>query len=116
MARNQGEQTNDVANPGSALGEAVGALLEAEIHRILKPLAKRLISTVEGELRKSLQTALDESIPRELDSVTLVIRSNYGETYRRSFHALDQAINFMRSFDEERDMDNSGAPSLLMEE
>jgi len=29
-----------VANPGSALGEAVGALLEEEIHRILKPLVE----------------------------------------------------------------------------
>ena len=26
--------------PGSALGEAIGALLEAESHRILKPLAE----------------------------------------------------------------------------
>lgn len=30
----------DIANPGSALGEAIGALLEEEIHRILKPLAE----------------------------------------------------------------------------
>jgi hypothetical protein len=29
-----------VANPGSALGETIGALLEGEIHRILKPLAE----------------------------------------------------------------------------
>jgi hypothetical protein len=30
----------EVANPGSALGEAIGALLEDEIHRILRPLAE----------------------------------------------------------------------------
>jgi hypothetical protein len=30
----------DVANPGSALGEAIGALLEQELHRILRPLAE----------------------------------------------------------------------------
>jgi len=271
MARNQSEQTNDVANPGSALGEAIGALLEAEIHRILKPLAeengyiyvttgpvsqrtgkatkliltdsdgigfnidsviinnrfqplvlieskylrygkhnrdkaswictahtklrqrystvrrsiavlmgkwskpskrllqsfevelfeisfddicqtlkqhginyrwaerdrqqaieswrkfnelsdhsreqiaKELISSIKSKLRQALRVALDESVPRELDSVTLVIRSNRGETYRHVFPALDQAIGFMQSFDEERDMDNTSAPSLLME-
>lgn len=79
-------------------------------------IAKELISTVEDELRESLQVALDESVPRELGSVTLVIRSNHGETYRRTFCTLDQVIDFMQSFDEERDMDNSSAPSLLMEE
>jgi len=271
MARNQSEQTNDVANPGSALGEAIGALLEAEIHRILKPLAeengyiyvttgpvnprtgrstkliltdsdgnefnidsviinnrfqplvlveskyiryrkhnrdkaswictahaklrqhystvrksiavlmgswsrpskrllqsfdvelfeipfddicqtlkqrgidyrwaekdrqqameswrkfnrlskydrdqiaKELISTVGNQLQESLRMALDESVPRELDSVALVIRSNRGETYRYTFPALDQAIAFMQSFDEEENMGNSSAPSLLME-
>ncbi|MGQ9626872.1 MAG: hypothetical protein ACUVV0_08215 [Anaerolineae bacterium] len=34
------KMSEDVANPGSALGEAIGALLEKEIHRILKPLAE----------------------------------------------------------------------------
>jgi hypothetical protein len=29
-----------ISNPGSALGEAIGALLEREIHRVLKPLAE----------------------------------------------------------------------------
>jgi hypothetical protein len=42
---NQNILSNDVANPGSALGEAIGALLESEIHRILKPLAEERASS-----------------------------------------------------------------------
>lgn len=79
-------------------------------------IAKELISTVKDGLQNSLQLALDESVPRKLGSVTLVIRSNYGETYRHTFHDLAQTIDFMRSFDEESDMDNSNAPTLLVEE
>lgn len=31
----------EVANPGSALSEAIGSLLEAEIHRLLRPIAEQ---------------------------------------------------------------------------
>ncbi len=34
-------QTNgNVANPGSTLGEAVGALIEREVNRLLRPIAE----------------------------------------------------------------------------
>ena len=41
MAEIQNGQMNEVANPGSALGEAIGALLEEEIHHILKPIVEK---------------------------------------------------------------------------
>jgi len=78
-------------------------------------IAKKLISIVEKELRKSLQIALNESIPRKLSSVTLLIRSSRGEIHKRTFFTLDQAVNFMQSFDEEKDIDTSSAPGLLQE-
>jgi hypothetical protein len=31
---------NNIANPGSTLGEAVGALIEAELNRVLRPIAE----------------------------------------------------------------------------
>lgn len=34
------EGTNGVANPGSALGEAIGALIEREVNRILLPISE----------------------------------------------------------------------------
>ena len=34
-------QGKEVANPGSALGEAIGSLIEENLHRILKPIAEQ---------------------------------------------------------------------------
>ncbi len=80
-----------------------------------KQIAKKLVAGVENDLRKSLQTALNESIPRKLHSVVLVVRSNRGETHTYDFPDLQQAIAFMQSYDEERELDTSDAPVLLME-
>ncbi|MGQ9626871.1 MAG: hypothetical protein ACUVV0_08210 [Anaerolineae bacterium] len=78
-------------------------------------IAKELIGRVETGLRESLQAALDESVPRKVQSVTVVVRSNWGETHLHTFTELKQAIKFMEAFDEKRDLDTSGAPALLME-
>lgn len=55
----------DIANPGSALGEAIGALLEEEIHRILKPLAEAsncvYVSTGTSRIGKSAKLILEDS-------------------------------------------------------
>lgn len=77
-------------------------------------LAERLLVGIGSKLRESLQTVLDESLPRKVRSVSVVARSNRGETYTHSFPDLKQAIAFMGSFDETRDMDISNAPALLM--
>src|SRR5581483_2651616 len=64
-------------------------------------IAKKLIAGIENDLRKSLEIALDESIPRKVRSVTIVVRSERGETYTYVFPNLQQAIDFMQSYDEE---------------
>ncbi len=78
-------------------------------------IAKELIARIENDLRNSLEIALDESIPRRVHSVTVVVRSNRGETYSYTFHNLGQALAFLHAYDEQRDMDTSTAPALLME-
>jgi hypothetical protein len=78
-------------------------------------IAKELIAGIENDLQKSLEVALDESIPRKVRSVTIVVRSERGETYTYVFPNLQRAIDFMQSYDEERDMDTSNAPALLTE-
>lgn len=77
-------------------------------------IAEELISTVKDELQKSLQMALIKSVPRKLDSVILILQSNYGETHRHTFKTLDQVLNFIEKFDEEEDMDTTNSPSLLI--
>lgn len=78
-------------------------------------IALKLIAGIAQDLRESLRAALDESVPRKMRSVTVLIRSNRGETYSHVFPDLHRAIGFLRSFDEERDMDTTNAPALLME-
>jgi len=66
-------------------------------------------------LRHALQEALDESLPRKVQSVIVVIRSNRGETRSFTFRDLKTAIDFMRSSDEEGLLDMTSAPALLMD-
>jgi hypothetical protein len=78
-------------------------------------IAKELIAGIENGLRHALQEALDESLPRKVQSVIVVIRSNRGETRSFTFRDLKTAIDFMRSSDEEGLLDMTSAPALLME-
>ncbi len=78
-------------------------------------IAKELIAGIENDLRHSLGVALDESLPRRVHSVTIVVRSNRGETYSYTFPNLGQALTFLQAYDEQRDMETSGAPALFVE-
>jgi hypothetical protein len=61
-----------VANPGSALGEAIGALLEAEIHRIMEPIAraKNCVYVTAGPVN-----------PRTGKETKLILTDNDGNDY-----------------------------------
>lgn len=76
-------------------------------------IAKELIATIEGGLKNSLELALDVSIPRAVDSVKVLIRSNLKETYTYVFSNLVETVEFLESYNEERDMDTSSVPALL---
>jgi hypothetical protein len=76
-------------------------------------IAKKLVAGIESGLRMALETALDESIPRTLRSVSVIVRSNRGETFTHTFDSLQQALDYIQQFDEARDMDTTRAPSLL---
>lgn len=78
-----------------------------------KQIAKRLIANIEDDLRRSLETAMEENIPRTISSVRVVIRSNRGETFTHIFDTLQQALDFMQNHDPEHAMDISRAPTLL---
>ena len=76
-------------------------------------MASELLSGIADELQEALATALDESVPRHVVAVAVVIRSSLGETFTYRFADLRQALEFMREFDEGRDMDTEGAEDLL---
>jgi hypothetical protein len=83
----------------------------SEVQR--KQIGRRLIADIREPLRDSLRVALDESVPRKVKSVTVVARSNRGETCIFTFDGLRQAITFLESMSEEKLIDVSDAPALL---
>ena len=83
--------------------------------QIQEGIARELLAGIENQLRHSLREVLDESIPRKVNSVAIVVRSNLGETFTYSFPDLKGALEFMKAFDERRHMDTSEAPALLMD-
>lgn len=76
-------------------------------------IAEELIAVVKNDLRESLEIALDESLPRTVNSVRVVITSNRGETYTYNFSNLEETVTFLASYDQEKDMDSSNSPVLL---
>jgi hypothetical protein len=78
-----------------------------------KKMARDLIAKIANDLREALKTALDESAPRQIRSVTIVVRSSRGETFPHVFADIKQALGFLQKYNQERDMDTTDAPSLL---
>jgi len=80
-----------------------------------KQIGQKLITGIQKALRLSLQTALDESTPRKIKSVKVVVRSNRGETRSFSFNDLKSAIAFLNSSSVDQMIDVSDSPALLRE-
>jgi hypothetical protein len=76
-------------------------------------VASELLLSIKDELSQSLKMALDENIPRKIISVSLIIYSNHGERFTYHFNNLQEAVEFMTLFDEERDIDTTNADNLL---
>ncbi len=78
-------------------------------------LAEELIGTIRDELEISIAQALNDSednTPQTITGVKVVIKTDNGETHVFVFEALEEAIQLMENFDEQRDLDTSKTPSL----
>ncbi len=78
-------------------------------------IGQRLIMGIRGALRSFLQNVLDESVPRQIRSVQVVVRSNRGETRLFEFANLESAVAFLQSAGEEQLLDTTDAPTVLKE-
>lgn len=96
------KMAEDIANPGSALGEAIGALLEKEIHRILKPLAEESgciyvtagpVNPKTGKVTKLILTDGDGN-EYNVDSVIINSWSKSSKRLLRSFEVELFEISF----------------------
>jgi hypothetical protein len=78
----------------------------------LAQISQELIADIENPLKVSLEEVLDESLPREIASIKVAIRSNLGETYIYTFHNLQDAIEFLEAFTD-ADMNSLSSPTVL---
>lgn len=76
-------------------------------------IGQKLIAGIRDALRASLQSALDESVPRKIKSVKAIIRSNRGETKSFVFNDVQSAVAFLQSANEEQLLDMTDSPSVL---
>ncbi len=75
--------------------------------------AQNLIAGIADKLREALKNALSESKPRHVQKVTIVIRTNYEETFSFTFPNFQQAAEFLANFDEGTCLDTTKAPTVL---
>ncbi len=80
-----------------------------------KQIGQKLIAGIKESLQRSLATALDESAPRQIKSVKVIVRSNRGETRSYLFDDLRSVIAFLNATDADQMMDLSDSPILLGE-
>ncbi|MCX7840406.1 MAG: hypothetical protein N2559_13285 [Anaerolineae bacterium] len=76
-------------------------------------IGRKLIAGIRDALRASLQSALDESVPRKIKLVKAIIRSNRGETKSFVFDDVQSAVTFLQSASEERLLDMTDSPTVL---
>lgn len=77
-------------------------------------IAKKLIGEIAPKLREALAKALDESVPRQVRKVSILISTNRGETFTFTFNSVKQAVSFMSKFNAKRCLDTSKAPTIRM--
>lgn len=90
--------------------EKFNSLSEADKMQI----AKRLIGEIAPKLQEALAKALDESVPRRVRKVSILINTNRGETFTFAFNSVEQAASFLANFNAEQCLDTSKAPTILM--
>jgi len=76
-------------------------------------IAEKLINDIAPSLKTALAQVLDESKPRRIKKITVLINTNRGETFTFQFHSIEETIRFFKGFNEEKHLDTTEAPTLL---
>jgi hypothetical protein len=88
------------------------ALSEADYDAI----ARALLVDIEPALRESLKATLDTAVPREIRQVEVTIETNLGESRFYSFNSIEEAIEFLESFDEDEMLNDENGPGIWSED
>lgn len=58
-----------------------------------------MVAVVAPQLTERISTLLDDSIPREIEKVSVELTSNLGEVHFTEFNRVENAIDFLHSGD-----------------
>ncbi len=75
-------------------------------------IARTLLADIEPAIKLALQETLDTAVPREIREVEVMLETNLGETHRYVFATIDEAIDFLTSFDEKMMLNDDSGPTL----
>ncbi|MFW5879870.1 MAG: hypothetical protein ACOCUV_03510 [bacterium] len=61
-------------------------------------IGKDMIQLIKPDLESAIQKTLDDSIPREVDKVSVEVHTNIGEVRRFEFNSIQDALEFLEDF------------------
>ncbi|ACK70266.1 hypothetical protein PCC7424_1834 [Gloeothece citriformis PCC 7424] len=79
-------------------------------------LAEDLVASIKIDLENSIRQALtdaNDEITQQVENVKIIIKTKKGERHIFEFKSLQEAVQFMESFDEVTDLNTSNKPSLI---
>ena len=88
--------------------EAFIRLSDVQRHAI----GTKLIQIVEDELQDIISKVLDNTTPREIAEIEIQVTTNIGETKIYKFNRIEDALGFLKDFDEEKILSTENSPAL----
>lgn len=76
-------------------------------------IATKMVDSIKDNLFETLETVLDDSIPRQLKKVIIEIKTSKGETMRISFDSSEEAIEYLESLQLDDLFDESSFISIF---
>lgn len=76
-------------------------------------IGRDMINIIKDDLEKAISKVLDDSIPREIEKVSIEIKTSIGEAKHFEFDTIDEAIEFLKDFGFEEIFDTSASLTLF---
>ena len=76
-------------------------------------IGNAIISSISGDLRETIQSVLDVTIPREISEVEIQIVTNLGELKIFNFEDVQSALEFLQDIDNDEILSTKNSPSLF---
>jgi hypothetical protein len=76
-------------------------------------IAEEMIAAIKPDIEAAIKKTLDNTTKREVDKVTIEIRTNIGEVKRFEFNSVEDALDFLEDFSFEEMLNNANSFTLF---